>query len=177
MIIMINGAFGVGKTSVANELIKAIPNSMIFDPEEVGFMLRNIINKDIKVPEEDTDDFQDMELWRILTVETAKNLKGKYGRNLIVPMTLYNIEYFKYIKSGFESIDSSTYHYCLMASKDTIHKRLKARGDLEGSWAFLQTEKCLNSFERNDFGVYIDIGMLTLHDVVQDIVTSIKLMR
>ena len=43
MIIMINGAFGVGKTTIANELLKEIKNSMIYDPEEVGFMLRNII--------------------------------------------------------------------------------------------------------------------------------------
>ncbi|MDY0393289.1 AAA family ATPase [Virgibacillus halophilus] len=48
MIIMINGAFGVGKTTVANRLQKELDNSMIFDPEEVGFMLRNIIPDDIK---------------------------------------------------------------------------------------------------------------------------------
>lgn len=42
MIILINGAFGVGKTSVASELKKTINNSMIFDPEEIGYMLRNI---------------------------------------------------------------------------------------------------------------------------------------
>lgn len=41
---MINGAFGVWKTSVAMGLTQHVNNSMIFDPEEVGFMLRNIIN-------------------------------------------------------------------------------------------------------------------------------------
>jgi 2-phosphoglycerate kinase len=55
MIIMINGAFGVGKTSVANELQKTINNSMIFDPEEIGYMLRNIITEDIAYPSETTN--------------------------------------------------------------------------------------------------------------------------
>jgi uridine kinase len=39
MIIMINGAFGAGKTTVANKLLKLMPNCMLYDPEEVG--LRN----------------------------------------------------------------------------------------------------------------------------------------
>lgn len=68
MIIMINGAFGVGKTSVANELVKQMDNSMIFDPEEVGFMLRNIIPNEIKQKEANTGDFQDLQLWKELTV-------------------------------------------------------------------------------------------------------------
>lgn len=48
MIIMINGAFGVGKTTVATILLERIPNSMLIDPEEVGYMLRNIIKDEIK---------------------------------------------------------------------------------------------------------------------------------
>jgi deoxyadenosine/deoxycytidine kinase len=48
MIIMLNGAFGIGKTSVANCLVKNIKNSMIYDPEEVGLLLRNIIPREIQ---------------------------------------------------------------------------------------------------------------------------------
>lgn len=54
MIIMINGAFGVGKTTIAEKLLGTIANSMLYDPEEVGFMLRNIITEDVKKPNEDT---------------------------------------------------------------------------------------------------------------------------
>jgi hypothetical protein len=42
MIVMINEPFGVGKTETANALNKRIPNSVVFDAEEVGLMLRNI---------------------------------------------------------------------------------------------------------------------------------------
>jgi 2-phosphoglycerate kinase len=54
MIIFINGAFGVGKTSVATELSSLIPDSLMFDPEEIGFMLRNILGSIDK-----KDDFQE----------------------------------------------------------------------------------------------------------------------
>ncbi|ULO05092.1 hypothetical protein H1230_18435 [Paenibacillus sp. 19GGS1-52] len=70
MIIMINGAFGVGKTTTAQLIQSQIPNSMIFDLEEIGYMLRKTIPEEIRLQEERTDDFQDLELWRILTVRT-----------------------------------------------------------------------------------------------------------
>ena len=42
MIVMINGAFGVGKTTAAKGLLAPIPDSMLYDPEDVGQMLRTI---------------------------------------------------------------------------------------------------------------------------------------
>lgn len=90
MIIMINGAFGAGKTTVANRLLERIENSMLFDPEEVGYMLRNIITNNIKTAEEKTDDFQDIEIWKSLVVQVAKAIIMKYRKNLIVPMTIFN---------------------------------------------------------------------------------------
>lgn len=35
---------------------------MIYDPEEIGYMLRKMITEDIYFEEERTDDFQDIEL-------------------------------------------------------------------------------------------------------------------
>ena len=145
MIIMINGPFGIGKTTIATMLQSKIENSMIYDPEEVGFMLRNIITDEVKLPEEKTDDFQDLILWKELTVTVAEKLVNTYHKTLIVPMTICNYEYFSHIKSGFESIDE-TYHFCLLASEETVHERLSKRGDEVDSWAFQQTERCLKSY-------------------------------
>lgn len=39
VIVFLNGAFGVGKTSTARILHEALPGSLIFDPESVGAML------------------------------------------------------------------------------------------------------------------------------------------
>jgi predicted kinase len=40
MVILINGSFGVGKTTVARLLRDALPGSVIYDPEWAGFVLR-----------------------------------------------------------------------------------------------------------------------------------------
>ena len=71
MIILINGPFGVGKTSVATLLNENLENYIIFDPEEIGSMLRNIVTEDIQYQKEKTGDFQDIILWKELTVLIA----------------------------------------------------------------------------------------------------------
>ncbi len=43
MIIWLNGSFGVGKTTIAYKLKEKINNSIIYDPEEIGTFLDNIL--------------------------------------------------------------------------------------------------------------------------------------
>ncbi len=166
---MINGAFGVGKTTIAHELQKEIKNSMIYDPEEIGFMLRNVVPEEIKRIEAETDDFQDLHLWKELTVEVAKRIITKYKINLIVPMTIRKPEYFHYIYNGFKCIDEQTYHFCLAASKETIYERLRQRGEEEGNWCFQQTEKCLKAYKEHNFGEYIDTEKVSIKVVINNI--------
>ncbi|MGA3601658.1 AAA family ATPase [Lysinibacillus agricola] len=169
MIIMINGAFGVGKTTIANMLQNEIKNSMIYDPEEIGFMLRNVVPEDIKRNEACTGDFQDLELWKELTVDVAKRLISNYKINLIVPMTIRKIEYLHFIHNGFKSIDEQTYHFCLSASKETIYERLRLRGEAEGNWCFQQTDKCLEAYNKYDFKEYIDTEKVGINVIVHNI--------
>ena len=175
MIIMINGAFGVGKTTIANMLQNEIKNSMIYDPEEIGYMLRNVVPEDIKRVEACTGDFQDLDLWKELTVDVAKRLISKYKMNLIVPMTIRKIEYFHFIYNGFKSIDEQTYHFCLSASKQTIYERLRLRGEEEGNWCFQQTDKCLEAYNKYDFGEYIDTEKGGINVIVHDIKEKLHL--
>src|SRR5690554_6796225 len=127
MIVMINGSFGSGKTSAANKLVQLLPNSMIFDPEEVGYLLRKLIIEEDRFGEERTDDFQDFGLWKNLTVNIANEIKEKYNKNLIVPMTIYKMQNFEYIQRGLKDIDSNLYHFCLLASDETIQERMNQR--------------------------------------------------
>ncbi|OGO77134.1 MAG: tunicamycin resistance protein [Clostridiales bacterium GWB2_37_7] len=156
MIVMVNGAFGVGKSTTALQLVKQVPNAIIYDPEEVGLMLRNIIPKELKLKEERTGDFQDLELWRILVVQVAQQIVQKYRCNLIVPMTLKNKGYFDFVFEGLRNIDEHTFCFCLMASKGSIHARLAERGDEPESWAYHQTDDCIKAFSSDYFGENID---------------------
>lgn len=174
MIIMINGAFGVGKTSVANELVKEFDNSMLYDPEEVGFMLRNTLPTPIQQEEAVTGDFQDFKLWKELTVSVAAALKDTYNMNLVVPMTICNPQYFAYIKNGFTKIDPQTYHFCLTASKEVIYERLIERGEEDGNWCFQQTDRCLEAFSTNDFSQYIETDDRGISEVVKVIKGNLK---
>ena len=174
MIIMINGPFGVGKTTVAELLCQQLENSMIYDPEEVGFMLRNIIIDDVKLDKEKTGDFQDFVMWKELVVDVAKKLVRTYKKNIVVPMTICNSEYFSYIKNGFKGIDE-TFHFCLLAKENTVHERLLKRGDENGSWAFQQTERCLKAYNENlsEFERIIYTDNLTEDEVCGIILSSL----
>lgn len=174
MIIMINGAFGVGKTSVTKLLVSTIPHSMVFDPEEIGFMLRDIVPDDVRQPHERTDDFQDLGLWRELTVQVAQSIKHTYARHLIVPMTIINQDYFRYIRQGFESIDTDTYHFCLSADENILYDRLRKRGEEDGNWCVQQVEKCVATLRDSIFREHIDTNTLPIDAVAERILTRVR---
>ncbi len=146
MILMLNGAFGAGKTTLANALIERHPDWMIFNPEEVGAMLWRICP-------EPRGDFQDLAAWAPLVVETARALIAAYGRTLVVPMTLVDEANYRTIRQGFERI-APTYHFALVASPDTITRRLSERGS--DRWAFDQIDRCVAALRRPEFATHLD---------------------
>ncbi len=173
MIVMINGSFGSGKTTAANKLSQLLPNSMIFDPEEVGYMLRKITSEEQRFEEERTDDFQDIELWKNLTVNIAKELKNKYNKHLIVPMTIYKTQNFEYISKGLQDIDSNLYHFCLIASEETLQERMTLRGDTPGGWTYQQIRKCIHLLNEAKFQEHILTDNMEPDEVVNKILTRI----
>ncbi len=173
MIVMLNGAFGVGKTTIAQSLNATLPNSLIFDPEQVGFVVRKIPAR-LRKPEENTDDFQDIALWRTLTIMTAATLCRVSRRDLIVPMTLANPSYFDEIRTAFAQIDRQLYHFCLTASVEMIHARLLARGDGPDSWAWRQTERCVQTLASPQFAVHVDAENKTPEEIAARILKALN---
>lgn len=174
VIIMINGAFGSGKTSTAQMLQPLINNSMIFDPEDIGLMTWKIAPKEVRHTHEQTDDFQDIELWKTLTVNVAGEVKKKYQKHLIVPMTLYKEENFNYIYNGFKELDGELYHYCLLASEDTIYNRLVKRGDKVGGWSFQRIATCVEAFRREIYQEHLITDHLKTTEIVDIIIKRLN---
>lgn len=168
MIVFINGAFGSGKSTVAEGLAARIPNSLIYDPEEVGYMLRNILR-----PIDWSGDFQDYPMWPTLVPMVGQMLAEQYGRTLIVPMTIWNVERFQRVIDGFSKFDDHVRHFCLCASASVIHQRLLDRGDEPGSWPFLQTERCVSAFESSTFEERIDTGAISAQQVIDRILERV----
>jgi hypothetical protein len=81
MILWINGTFGAGKTSTANELVLLLPDTRVYDPEQVGYMLRHVLTEPVA-------DFQDWPPWRQLVVATAAQVHKYVGGILVMPVTV-----------------------------------------------------------------------------------------
>src|SRR5437588_2465948 len=83
MILWINGAFGVGKTTVGRRLLDHWADAVVFDPELVGFLVRLTVPRDADV------DFQTLPLWRESVLEFALSLDRHYRGPIIVPMCVW----------------------------------------------------------------------------------------
>lgn len=145
MILMLNGAFGAGKTTLAQALVDRDPEWLLFDPEEVGAMVWKIVP-------EGRCDFQDLPIWSRLVVDTARRLVEVYRRPLVVPMTLVEEGNFRTIRDGFAEI-APTFHFTLLASRETLERRLAERGS--NRWAFDQIDRCA-VLARPEFAQHLD---------------------
>ena len=172
MIVMINGSFGVGKSTVAGALCERLRSAVLFDPEPLGIVVRQMTDG-IRFEEEETDDFQDIALWRSLTLATAEQLYHRYERSLVVPMTLSDPTYFNEIRAGFERIGPPVYHFCLTAPLATIHRRLRERGDAAGSWPWRKAIQCVPALEKPLFREHIGTEGRDIEEVVTAILRSL----
>ncbi len=166
MIVLLNGTFGVGKTSVAQVLAKTLPNALLFDPEEVGQMVRRV-TQEVRSGAETSDDFQDIALWRSLTITPAAGLVEKYGRDLVVPMTLVDTAYLEEIRTGLSEVSGPLHHFCLTAPLEVVQHRLLQRGDLPGSWPWQRTLSYYLRFEDEHCRVHIATENRTPQDVAE----------
>lgn len=118
MIVWINGAFGAGKTTLAEELRRRLPDALSFDPEHVGYLLQ------VSAPPSGTGDFQDLRAWRKLTAEVAITLHHEYGRHLITPMTLVEPAYREEIFGLLADADVPLRHVFLDVPAEELRRRI-----------------------------------------------------
>lgn len=167
MIIWLNGAFGAGKTTVAFELHRRLPDSLVYDPEEVGFFLRK------NLPDVcHTADFQDMPLWRSFNYQMLKELHESYRGPVIVPMTLVEPAYFEEIIGRLEDENIPVVHIILYASRETILKRLRKRslGRLSReAFAVEAIDRCIAFFDRPGAGAKVITDEMSAAQIVEQI--------
>lgn len=115
-----NGAFGSGKSTLVDELGPRLPEALVFDPEMVGFVLRETV----EVP---TGDFQDLRLWRRQVADLAVGLVEEYRRPVLVPMSLVNPGYVGEIFGVLRNAGIDVHHFFLKVSRGVLEKRIDGR--------------------------------------------------
>jgi predicted kinase len=119
VIIWLNGAFGAGKTTLAAELHRRLPDAVVYDPEEVGLMLWKWVPPN--------GDFQHLPSWRELVVATAVSLRRHHADTLIVPMSLIRDAYRAEILGGLADAGEEVLPVFLEAGASVLRERLDAR--------------------------------------------------
>jgi gluconate kinase len=119
VIIWINGGFGAGKTTLAQELRRRLPDAVVYDPEDVGLMLWKWMPPN--------GDFQHLPSWRELVVATARSLRRHHAETLIVPMSLIRDAYRAEILGGLADAGEEVLHVFLEVETGVLRERLNAR--------------------------------------------------
>lgn len=153
MIILVNGAFGIGKTSVARMLVSRLSRAVLYDPELVGMALQRAA----RLAGHDVADFQNLRVWRRLTI-VALRLARLRDRTVVVPMAFSNAAYLNEIRAAIARFEPNVVHVCLVAPVAVVHERLRSRGaDPERqAWEYRRAEECCAVHGAEAFAVHVD---------------------
>jgi predicted kinase len=119
VIIWINGGFGAGKTTLAEELRRRLPDAVVYNPEDVGLMLWKWLPPG--------GDFQHLPSWRELVVATALSLRRHHAGTLIAPMSLIRDAYRDEILGALADASEEVLHVFLELDAAVLRERLNAR--------------------------------------------------
>ena len=176
MIIWINGPFGAGKTTLAGKLRAQRPEFLIFDPEEIGFVVK------ATVPRSASGDYQDLPLWRGLTIAALAEIRKHYAQDIVVPMTLVQPEYLEEILDGARRVDDRLVHIFLTLDGDLLRQRIScqtmhpdpARNAEIRNWRLAQVDRCLSVKEHLPAKTWIlDSGAHSADALAQMVLTAV----
>lgn len=174
MILLLNGSFGVGKTTVGRILRRRIAGSILYNPEWAGSILKRL---PFNFRGSGTDNFQDIDLWRRSVVEGIKIFRLFARETVIVPMAFCRKDYFDEVVGKIRNFDSQLRIFCLKASFETIIKRLEKRGEIiepdKDNWSARYAKKCIESHKNEYFGETIDTNEKNAIQVAAEILRKL----
>lgn len=164
MIVLINGSFGVGKTTAGRLLRRRMPGSVLFNPEWTGSVLMRL---PLPLDGSGTDDFQDIAVWRRSVIAGARLFRA-VAETVIIPMTFARKDYFDEVVSGVGAVDKLR-AFCLKADHGEIVSRLRLRGDGRNEWALRKAQICVEAHRSGGFGEPVDTAGKPAEAVAEEI--------
>lgn len=137
MILWLNGPYGVGKSTLAEALHAAMPDSFIFDAEQVGNAIRDNLPKVFY-----RETFEEFPLWHDTCVQLLTRISRGYAGHVLVPMTLALPESAETI-NRIRQQGADVRHVILTAEADEILRRIVAREEAPDCWCARQIGRCL----------------------------------
>jgi len=128
MALWLNGPFGVGKTTVARELVRT--GAVLVDPERLGFVLRRTIGRG--------RDYQDLAVWRRLTGRQVARQARRHP-SIVVAMSVLHPPYLAELLARVPGMT----HVLLDAQPETVRARAAADVDDPGAraWRLAQVDR------------------------------------
>lgn len=151
-VLWVNGPFGIGKSTVAERLARET-GAPVFDPEQVGFLLREV------VPQRHlTGDFQDLVLWRTTTVHVAVGLAGLASPFLVMPMTVYRKDYLDELTDALTAAGVDLVSVALLAREQALAQRIRDRDldDASKDWCRRHAATSLDALRSRTDMVQVD---------------------
>lgn len=170
VILLLNGAFGIGKTSVARVMVTRLPRSILYDPEIIGIAVQRIA----RLAGRNVGDFQDLRLWRRLTI-TALRIVRLFRPNVIVPMAFSNAEYLQELRAGIAGFERRQFHFCLVAPIEVVRERLQSRrvDATDAAWQYRRAAECCAVHNDEKFAIQINAADRDVADIASEILETI----
>ncbi len=160
MIIWISGAYGVGKSTLAEAMAAQMENALIFDAEEVGNAVRgNYPNCPYGYI------FEDYPLWAEFCYLLLKDIHTKFQKDILVPMTLLRKESYQIIQR-LKNDNIQTELIILEADHKTLHDRILSRGEEEGCWCMENIDLAIAGTASLP-GIHISTDNVSVEDLVR----------
>jgi hypothetical protein len=164
MIVWLNGPFGAGKTTLAQKLRERKPDLLLFDPEEIGFVVKTM------VPPAPSGDYQDLPLWRGMTATALIEIRKHYNQHIVVPMTLVRPDYLNELLGNLMQRGEDVLHVFLTVNEEVLRERIerqtmspdRSQNERIRDWRLAQVDRCLAARDVMPDGTrFLDTGLDT----------------